>query len=257
VARHGENTVEVIDRVKARLQELKAGLPQGVELVTVYDRSGLIHRAVDTLTDELITQLLVVSLVILLFLWHVPSALIPVLTLPIAVLLSFIPMAWMGVSMNIMSLAGIIVAIGAMVDASIVVVENSHKRIEEWDKAGRPGGDHESVLIKAIQEVGRPGFYSLLVMGIAFIPVFALTGQEGRLFRPLAVTKNLAMVVAAVLSITFDPALRLALFRLEPFHYSKAWLNHLMNTLFVGKRDSRTIRNTNMTYLIAQNVIGR
>lgn len=235
VMRHGENAVAVIDRVKARLEELKAGLPAGVEIVTVYDRSGLIRRSIDTLTTELMLQLFVVSLVILIFLWHIPSAIIPVATLPIAVLLVFIPLSWLGVSMNIMSLAGIIVAIGAMVDASIVVVENSHKRIEEWEEQGRPGGDHESVLIKAIQEVGRPGFYSLLVMGVAFFPVFALGGQEGRLFHPLAYTKNLAMLVAAVLSITLDPAMRLALFRSEPFSYSKAWLNNLLNPLLVGR----------------------
>jgi len=234
VMRHGENAPEVIDRVKKRLAEVKPGLPAGVEVVTVYDRSDLIKRALDTLKHELVLQMLVVSAVILIFLWHIPSSLIPIVTLPVAVLLAFIPMYYLGVSANIMSLAGIAVAIGAMVDASIVVVENSHKRMEEWDAGGRKG-DYRPILVRAIQEVARPSFYSLLVIAVAFLPVFALVDQEGRLFRPLAWTKNLSMLVAAVLAITLDPALRLLLIRLDLFSFSPRWLANIANTVVVGK----------------------
>ena len=234
VMRQGENAPQVIARVKERVESLKASLPEGVEVLPVYDRSSLIHRAIETITHELVLQMLVVSLVVLIFLWHIPSALIPIITLPISVLLAFLPLHWMGVSVNIMSLAGIAVAIGAMVDASIVVVENSHKRIEEWDQNGRRGS-FESVLVSAIQEVARPSFYSLLVIAVAFLPVFALQGMEGRLFKPLAFTKNLSMALAAVLAITLDPALRLVLFRLEPYKLRWTWLTKAMNTVFVGK----------------------
>jgi Cu(I)/Ag(I) efflux system membrane protein CusA/SilA len=234
VMRQGENAPQVIARVKERLASLRGSLPKGVEILPVYDRSSLIERAIDTITHELVLQMIVVSLVVLIFLWHIPSALIPIITLPISVLLAFLPLHWMGISVNIMSLAGIAVAIGAMVDASIVVVENSHKRIEEWDEKGRKGS-FESVLVQAIQEVARPSFYSLLVIAVAFLPVFALQGMEGRLFKPLAFTKNLSMALAAVLAITLDPALRLALFRLQPYKLRWSWLTKTVNTLFVGK----------------------
>jgi Cu(I)/Ag(I) efflux system membrane protein CusA/SilA len=234
IMRQGENAPRVIARVKERLEALKASLPAGVKILPVYDRSSLIERAIHTITHELWVQMLVVSLVVLLFLWHIPSALIPIVTLPISVLLAFLPLHWMGVSVNIMSLAGIAVAIGAMVDASIVVVENSHKRIEEWEHAGRPGA-FQPVLVKAIQEVARPSFYSLLVIAVSFLPVFALQGMEGRLFKPLALTKNLSMALAAVLAITLDPALRLALFRLEPYKLRWQWLTTAANAVLVGK----------------------
>ncbi|HXC64300.1 MAG TPA: efflux RND transporter permease subunit, partial [bacterium] len=217
-----------------RLAELKGSLPAGVELVTVYDRSDLIHRAIHTITHELGLEMLIVSLVILLFLWHIPSALIPILTLPVAVLLAFLPMRALGVSANIMSLAGIAVAIGAMVDASVVVVENSHKKLELWASGGRQG-DYHSVLIKSIQEVARPSFFSLIVIAVSFLPVFALVDQEGRLFRPLAFTKNFSMLVAGVLAITMDPALRLAIIRLDPFTFKNRLVNGFMNTVLVGK----------------------
>ena len=234
VMRHGGNAPEVIDAVKQRLAEIKPSLPPGVELVTVYDRSDLIHRAIHTITHELGLEMLIVSLVILLFLWHIPSALIPILTLPVAVLLAFIPMRALGVSANIMSLAGIAVAIGAMVDASVVVVENSHKKLELWQSAGRQG-DYRGVLIKSIQEVARPSFFSLIVIAVSFLPVFALVDQEGRLFRPLAMTKNFSMLVAGVLAITMDPALRLAIIRLDPFTFKNRWFNGFMNAMLVGK----------------------
>jgi Cu(I)/Ag(I) efflux system membrane protein CusA/SilA len=234
VMRHGENAPAVIEAIKKRLEEIKPGLPPGVELVTVYDRSDLIHRAIHTITHELVLEMLIVSLVILLFLWHVPSALIPILTLPVAVLLAFIPMRLLGVSANIMSLAGIAVAIGAMVDASVVVVENSHKKLELWQASGRKG-DYKEVLIRSIQEVARPSFFSLMVIAVSFLPVFALVDQEGRLFRPLAFTKNFSMLVAGLLAITMDPALRLAIIRLDPFVFKNRLINGFMNTVFVGK----------------------
>jgi Cu(I)/Ag(I) efflux system membrane protein CusA/SilA len=234
IMRHGENAPAVIKRVKDRLNDIAPGLPKGVSVVTVYDRSDLIRRALDTLKHELVLQMVVVSLVILLFLWHIPSSLIPIATLPVAVLLAFIPMYYLGVSANIMSLAGIAVAIGAMVDASIVVVENSHKRLEEWDAGGRQG-DHRPILVRAIQEVARPSFYSLLVIAVSFLPVFALVDQEGRLFKPLAFTKNLSMLVAAVLAITFDPALRLLIIRLDDFVFRPRWLARVTNAVVVGR----------------------
>jgi Cu(I)/Ag(I) efflux system membrane protein CusA/SilA len=234
VMRQGENAPKVIDEVKKRLEEIKPGLPPGVEIVPVYDRSDLIHRAIHTVSHELVTEMIIVSLVILLFLWHIPSATIPILTLPIAIVLAFIPMYYMGVSANIMSLAGIAVAIGAMVDASIVVVENSHKHLEEWQN-GQLKGDYKSVLINAIQEVARPSFFSLMVIAIAFVPVFTLVGREGRLFQPLAWTKNLSMIVAAILAVTLDPALRLTLIRLDEYHFKPKWLAGITNAILVGK----------------------
>ena len=234
VMRHGENAPAVIDAVKERLREIEPGLPEGVHLVTVYDRSDLIHRAIHTITHELTLEMVIVSLVILLFLWHIPSALIPIVTLPVAVLLAFLPMRALGVSANIMSLAGIAVAIGAMVDASVVVVENSHKKLELWQASGRQG-DYRDVLIRSIQDVARPSFFSLMVIAASFLPVFALVDQEGRLFRPLAFTKTFCMLVAGLLAITMDPALRLAIIRLDPFAFRNRMVNGFMNTVFVGK----------------------
>src|SRR5262249_17855128 len=150
------------------------------------------------------------------FLWHFPSAIIPIFTIPIAVIISFIPMYEMHITANIMSLGGIAVAIGAMVDAAIVVVEQTHKKLEHWETRGRPG-DYRDVVVSAVQEVGGPSFFSLLVIAVSFMPVFALEAQEGRLFKPLAFTKNFSMVVAAVLAITLDPAMRLLFTRMRNF----------------------------------------
>jgi len=216
VMRHGENALSVIHRVKERLAEIEKTLPEGVKIVTTYDRSELIDRSIHTLKHELIIEMVIVSLIILIFLWHVPSALIPIITLPAAVIISFIPMKFFGINANIMSLGGIAVAIGALVDASVVVVENAHKKLEAWEARGRIG-DYKEVVIKAIQEVGRPSFYSLIVIAMSFLPIFALEAQEGRLFKPLAFTKNFAMVIAAVLAVTLDPALRLLFTRMKPF----------------------------------------
>ncbi|OGS35532.1 MAG: cation transporter [Elusimicrobia bacterium RIFOXYB2_FULL_49_7] len=232
VMRYKENALNTIKRVKERLKELQ--LPEGVSLVTTYDRSELIIRAVDTLKRKLIEEMIVVSLIILIFLLHVPSAIIPIITLPIAALMSFIPMHYMKLTSNVMSLGGIAIAIGAMVDAAIVVVENAHKELARWQEEGRKG-DYKVVLLNAIKEVARPSFFSLIVIAVAFIPIFSLEGIEGRLFRPLAFTKNFAMIFAAFLAITLDPAIRMLFTRLENYVFKPRWLASVTNTLLVGK----------------------
>ncbi|MDY7229890.1 efflux RND transporter permease subunit [Hyalangium rubrum] len=212
VMRYGENALSVIDAVKERLEEVRASLPEGVTLVVTYDRSGLIEEAIDTLTRALVEEMLVVSLIIFLFLLHVRSALVPILTLPIAVLLAFIPMYYQGLTANIMSLGGIIVAVGAMVDGSIIIIENIHKKLEAWEEQGRPG-ERREVIISAMQEVGPSIFGSLLVLTVAFLPVFTLEATEGRLFKPLAYTKTYSMGFAAVLAVTLTPALAVLFIR--------------------------------------------
>ncbi|MCX7752355.1 MAG: CusA/CzcA family heavy metal efflux RND transporter [Blastocatellia bacterium] len=234
IMRYGENALKVIERVKARLAEIERSLPEGVKIITTYDRSELILRSIATLKRTLIEELVIVSVVILLFLWHIPSAIIPIITIPIAVILSFIPMYGMKITANIMSLGGIAIAIGAMVDAAIVVVEQTHKRLEQWDAAGRPG-DFREVVLRAVKEVGRPSFFTLLVIAVSFMPVFALEAQEGRLFRPLAFTKNFAMAIAAVLAITLDPAIRLLFTHMREFAFRPHLLCRLVNALLVGK----------------------
>jgi len=203
VARSGTNALDVIDAVRSRIAELKPTLPEGVQIVPTYDRSRLIRESIATLKHTLIEELIVVTLVILLFLLHFRSTLVPALLLPIAVVLAFIPMKQMGLTANIMSLGGIAIAIGAMVDAAIIVVENVHKRLE----AIKPGDQRAEVVLRALQEVGRPIFFSLLVITVGFLPVFTLEGTEGRLFSPLAWTKTFSMAFAALLSITLVPAI--------------------------------------------------
>ena len=234
VMRHGENALDVIERVKAKLAEIEPSLPPGVKVVTTYDRSELIDRAIDTLKGTLAEELAIVSLVILLFLWHVPSALIPILTIPITVIIAFIPMHALGLSSNIMSLGGIAIAIGAMVDAAIVVVEQTHKKLEHWEAEGRKQ-DYQQVVINAVKEVGGPSFFALLVIAVSFMPVFTLEAQEGRLFKPLAFTKNFAMIIAAFLAITLDPAMRLLFTHARQFSFSPRWLCRATNALLVGK----------------------
>ena len=209
VMRDRENALRVIERVKERLRELAPTLPEGVYVKTVYDRSGLIHRSIDTLTHTLAEEAVVVSLVIFVFLLHLPSTLVAVLCLPVAVGLAFIPMHLLGIDSNIMSLGGIAIAIGAMVDAAIVLVENGHKHLE----TAPPGAKREDVLIAAAKEVGPPIFFSLLIITISFLPIFGLNGQAGRMFHPLAWTKTLAMAFAALVSITLAPALMTLLIR--------------------------------------------
>ncbi len=234
VMRQGENALGVIERVKAKLEELRPGLPAGVKVVTAYDRSDLILKSIDNLKHTLLEELVVVGLVILVFLWHVPSAIIPILTIPIAVLISFVPMRAMGISSNIMSLGGIAIAVGAMVDAAIVVVEQTHKKLE-----GAPASwstrDYQRAIVEAVKEVGGPSFFALLVIAVSFLPVLTLEAQEGRLFKPLAYTKNFSMIVAAVLAITLDPAMRLLFFRKENFRLRPRWLAALVNGVLVGK----------------------
>jgi Cu/Ag efflux pump CusA len=212
IMRQSEDALAVINRVKERLAEIEKTLPKGVKIVTTYDRSELIERSIATVKHELLIEIIIVSLIIILFLWHLPSAVIPIVTIPAAVILSFIPMKIFGLNANIMSLGGIAIAIGALVDASVVVVENAHKKLEAWEADGRKG-DHKELLIHAVQEVGRPSFFSLLVIALSFMPIFALVAQEGRLFRPLAFTKNFAMAIAAVLAITLVPAMMMLVMR--------------------------------------------
>src|SRR6202171_1892399 len=226
IVRYGQNVRDVIEHVKAKLSELKSSLPPGVEVVTTYDRSDLIDRSIDTLRRTLIEELVIVSIVILIFLWHVPSAIIPILTIPIAVIISFIPMYYTGLTSNIMSLGGIAIAIGAMVDAAIVVVEQTHKKLEHWEAEGRQGSPTQ-VIIDAVKEVGGPSFFSLLVIAVGFMPIFALQYQEGRLFKPLAFTKNFSMMIAAVLAITLDPAIRLLFMGTQEFRIRTRWVSRI------------------------------
>jgi copper/silver efflux system protein len=217
VMRYGENALAVIDRVKEKLKEVTPSLPKGIQIIPVYDRSDLILRAIATLKEKLLEISLAVSVISLVFLFHLRSALVAILTLPVAILLSFLAMYYLGITSNIMSLAGIAIAIGAMVDAVIVMIENAHKRLEQWDRAGQPGS-RTTVIIRAAQEVGKPLFFSLLIIMISFLPVFTLEAQEGRMFRPLAFTKSAAMLFAAAVSITLAPLLMVWLIRgrIEP-----------------------------------------
>jgi Cu(I)/Ag(I) efflux system membrane protein CusA/SilA len=233
VMRQGQNALEVIDRVKARLREIEPGLPSGVKIVPIYDRSDLIRRSIANLRSTILEVIATVVLVILLFLWHVPSALIPVVTIPFAVLIAFVPFHALGINANIMSLGGIAIAIGALVDAAIVVVEQTHKKLEEWERGGRVG-DERRAIVAAVKEVGGPSFFALLVIAVSFLPVLMLEAEEGRLFKPLAYTKTLTMFVAAVLAITLDPALRLLFTRIRPYDFRPRWLCRAANAIFAG-----------------------
>jgi len=211
IVRFGENVLNVIDRVKEKIKkDIEPSLPQGVKIVTTYDRSDLIRRSITTLKDEIIKLSIAVSAVCIVFLFHLPSALVVILTLPLAIIISFILMYYLQVTSNIMSLSGIAIAIGAMVDASIIMVENAHKKLEEWEAQGRPVPRLE-VIIEAAQEVGPSLFFSLLVIMVGFLPVFTLQDQAGRLFKPLAYTKTFAMLFASFLAVTLTPVL-MALF---------------------------------------------
>jgi Cu(I)/Ag(I) efflux system membrane protein CusA/SilA len=231
IMRFKEDTPQVIGRIKAKLKEIEPSLPKGVKIITTYDRSDLIREAVATGQENLVEELVVVSVLIIGFLLHFRSALIPIITLPLAVLIAFIPMYLMGVGMNIMSIGGIIVAIGDMVDASIVMVDNAHRRLEEWEKGGRIG-DRNRVLIDSAKEVGPPIFASLLVIAIAFMPVFTLEAQEGRLFKPLAYTKNLSIAVSALLAITLIPAMMTYLIRGRIIPEQKHPVTRLLQRLY-------------------------
>ena len=203
VMRYGENALQVIQNVKTKLEQLKAGLPQGVTIKPVYDRSALILRAIDNLKRTLVEESLIVALVCIIFLLHFRSALVGIITLPLGVLISFIIMEWQGINANIMSLGGIAIAVGAMVDAAIVMIENAHKHIEH-DAGKKP---HWELIADASKEVGPALFFSLLIIAVSFLPVFTLEAQEGRLFRPLAFTKTYAMLGSSLLAVTVVPVL--------------------------------------------------
>jgi Cu(I)/Ag(I) efflux system membrane protein CusA/SilA len=228
IMRFGENALNVINRVKVKLNEMKSSLPEGVELQVTYDRSDLILKAINNLKHQLTEEMIIVSLVILIFLWHFPSAFIPIITIPIAVILSFIPLLGMKLTSNIMSLAGIAISIGVLVDGAIVQMENVYKHLEYWEAGGRKE-DYREVCLKALKEVGPSVFFSLLVIAVSFLPIFTLVDQEGRLFKPLAFSKTFAMAIAAILVVTFNPALRMLLLRVKPFRSKVA------NALLVGK----------------------
>ncbi len=234
VMRHSENADRVIRAVKQKLEDIEPSLPKGVKVVTTYDRSELIESAIDNLKHELVVEMIIVSLVILVFLWHIPSAIIPIVTIPVAVLLSFIPMYFLGINSNIMSLAGIAISIGVLVDGAIVEVENAYKKLELWIEGGRKGDFHE-VRLQALKEVGPSVFFSLLVIAVAFLPIFTLVDQEGRLFKPLAFTKNFAMAIAAILAVTLDPAMRMLFARMDYFRFRPRPLAWIANQVLVGK----------------------
>jgi len=212
MARFGQNALDVIANVKAKIEELLPGLPEGTEIVPVYDRSKLIERAIDNLKWTLLEESLIVGAVCVIFLMHVRSALVAILTLPIGILIAFIAMRTMGMGSNIMSLGGIAIAIGAMVDAAIVMIENAHKRLEHLPPHATKH-DRAATMIRACKEVGPALFYSLLIITVSFLPVFTLEGQEGRLFSPLAFTKTFAMAGAAILSVTLVPVLMMFFIR--------------------------------------------
>ena len=227
IMRAGENALAVIERIKARLAEITPALPKGVQIIPTYDRSDLIHRAIAVLREKLVEESIIVSLVAVVFLFHLRSALVAILILPVAVLLAFIPMAYLNITSSIMSLGGIAIAIGAMVDAAIVMVENAHKRLEQ-----NPQSDRIETIIAAAKEVGRPLFFSLLVIAVSFLPIFALEAQEGRLFTPLAYTKTFSMLFATALSVTLAPVLMVLLIRGHIRAETKNPLNWLMVTLY-------------------------
>src|SRR6266403_1496610 len=235
VMRYGENALDVIDGVKRKIDNIKSSLPTGVRIVPTYDHSELIHRAIGTLREKLIEECIIVALVCLVFLWHIRSALVAIITLPIAILASFIPMFYSNLTSNIMSLGGIAIAIGAMIDAAIIMVENAHKSLELFrEQHGREPDNRERIetIIAAAKTVGRPLFFSLLVITVSFLPVFSLTAQEGRLFKPLAFTKTFSMFFAAMLAITLAPVLMTLLIRGKIAPEAKNPLNRFLISVY-------------------------
>ncbi len=231
IMRFGEDVLEVIGRIKDKLKELATAIPEGIKIVNVYDRSNLIREAISTANWNLIEELVVVGLLIIVFLGHFRSALIPIITLPLAILISFIPIYFFNIGLNIMSIGGIIVAVGDMVDAAIIMVDNAHKRLADWEAKGSPG-DRSKVLIDSAKEVGPAIFASLVVIAIAFMPVFTLEAQEGRLFSPLAYTKNLAIFMSALLAITLIPMLLPILVRGRIIPEQKHPITRLMQKMY-------------------------
>jgi len=234
IMRAGENALQVIKGIKAKIREIEPSLPPGIRIIPVYDRSQLIDRIIHSGQETILEVVATVALIIVIFLWHFPSALVPIITMPAAVLIAFIPLRLLGISVNVMSLAGIAIAFGELIDASIVIVEQTHKRLEQWEAAGC-GGSRHGIILSAIKEVAGPTFFSLLVIAISFLPVLALEAQEGRMFKPLVYSKSIALIIAAVLAITLDPALRLLIARAEPFAFQPRWLCRITNALLVGQ----------------------
>ena len=232
VVRFGENVLSVIERVKEKInRDIAPSLPKGVKIVTTYDRSDLIMRSIDTLKDEILKLAVAVSVVCVVFLFHLPSALVVIVTLPIAIIMSFICMFYLGVTSNIMSLSGIAIAIGAMVDAAIIMVENAHKKLEEWETQGKPG-NRTDVIIEAAKEVGPSLFFSLLVITVGFLPVFTLQAQAGRLFKPLAYTKTFAMLFSSFLAITLTPVLMTLFIRGKIRPEEKNPVSHILHKIY-------------------------
>ena len=250
--RYGANALDVIRDVKAQLASLKDSLPKGMEIVPVYDRSDLIYRAIDTLEQTLAEESAIVAAVCFIFLLHARSALVAILTLPLGILIAFAAMHVLGIGSNIMSLGGIAIAIGAMVDAAIVMIENAHKRLEQ---AG-PEASRREVLIKAAEEVGPALFFSLLVITVSFLPIFALEAQEGRLFKPLAYTKTFAMAAAALLSVTLVPALMMLFIRGRITPRSEEPLNRFLIWLY-RPVIRLVLRAKTLTILLALAILGR
>jgi Cu(I)/Ag(I) efflux system membrane protein CusA/SilA len=252
IMRYNENALDVINRVKAKIAEIKPSFPTGIDLKIVYDRSNLIDRAIHTLKQSLIEEGIVVAVVIIIFLLHFGTSIIPIIVLPVSVALAFIPMHLLGINSNIMSLGGIAIAIGAMVDASIVLVENAHKRLEY----APPGANRKEIIIAAAKEVGPSIFYALLIITIGFLPIFALTGQGGRLFKPLAYTKTFAMFFASLTAVTLAPALMTIFIkgkiRPESKHpVSKILIGLYKPFVFVALRNPRTTIAIGLVAIIA------
>jgi Cu(I)/Ag(I) efflux system membrane protein CusA/SilA len=232
IVRSGENVLNVIERVKEKInRDIAPSLPKGVKIVTTYDRSDLIMRSMSTLKEEIIKLIIAVSVVCLVFLFHFPSALVIILTLPIAILMAFISMYYLGVTSNVMSLSGIAIAIGAMVDAAIIMVENAHKKLEQWEQQGQ-SGNRVDVIIEAAKEVGPSLFFSLLVITAGFLPVFTLQGQAGRLFKPLAYTKTFAMLFSSFLAVTLTPVLMTLFIRGKIRSEEKNPISHVLRKVY-------------------------
>jgi Cu(I)/Ag(I) efflux system membrane protein CusA/SilA len=231
VVRYGQNVLEVIDRIKTKLEEVKPSLPDGVEIVTTYDRSDLIRRSIDTLTRTIIEESIIVSIIVIIFLLDFGGAARAIVTLPIAVALAFIPMYFMGLTANIMSLAGIAISIGVLCDEAVVMVENVHKRLEHAPP-GLSAVQRQEIIISACKQLGKPLFFALLVITVSFMPVFTLEAQEGRLFKPLAFTKTFTMACAALLSITLGPALILLMTGKKVIPEHKHPVSRLLHRLY-------------------------
>lgn len=234
IARHNENAYDVIMRVKEKINEIRKNLPYDLDIITVYDRSILIKETVKTLKTKLIEEFIIVSFVILIFLWHIPSAIVAIMTIPVSIIICFIFMYLLGISSNIMSISGIAISIGILVDGAIIEVENAYKKLELWNESGR-AGDFNKIRLEAIKEVIPSVFFSLLVVAISFIPIFCLEGQEGKLFSPLAWTKTLTMLAAALCAVSLDPALRMSFSRMEYFYFKPKFISNILNFFLVGK----------------------